>query len=68
MRRDYKASQEEKYQAETVRDGPVQTLLTKSPTEIEAWVDATAVDAAGVRKVLKLILRVLVVILRRVVA
>jgi hypothetical protein len=68
MRRDYIASQEDKYQAETVRDGPVQTLLSKSPTEIEAWVDATAVDAAGVRKVLKLILRVLVVILRRMIA
>jgi hypothetical protein len=68
MRHDYIASQEEKYQAETVRDTKVQTLLTKSPAEIEIWVDDTAVDAAGVRKVLKLIMRVLVVILRRMVA
>jgi len=65
MRRNYIASSEDRYQAETVRDGAVQTLLSKSPTQIEIWVDTTATDAAGVRRVLKLILRVLVVLLRR---
>jgi hypothetical protein len=65
MRRDYIASDEDKAFAEEVYSTKVKNISTKTPAEIEAWVDANATDPAGMRYVLKIVLRLQIAMLKR---
>lgn len=45
---------------ELVTDSRVQAILTKSPAELEAWIDANVATLAQARTVLKLLLRYMI--------
>jgi hypothetical protein len=65
MRRDLKAPPAIASEHKARRDTLVQEALTKTPAEVDAWIDSQATTLAGVRMVLKLLARIVLALARK---
>ena len=46
-------------------DGAIQALRTRTPAQVDAWIDANVVDLASARAVLKILARILALLARQ---
>lgn len=65
MRRDLKAPPSVTSEHEARRDVLVQAALSKTPAEVDAWIDAQATTLAGMRIVIKLLARIVLALARK---
>lgn len=64
MRLDCQASQAAKDLAATKADTVLQALGSKTPAQIDAYIDAQVTDLASARKVLKMLCKVVSILVR----
>lgn len=65
MQRSVSARPEKKLAVALAKDADVQALMSATPAQIDAWVEANVTTLAAVRRVLKLLLKLLVIAMRR---